>query len=74
MKITSITGKTGNYNPNSEGDKKALPLVLGFIAGLAKTACPALLPVANNTLLHQPAGYGPAPVAPVIPDGTTALV
>jgi len=74
MKITNITVKTGNHKPNSEGDKKALPLVLGLIAGLAKTACPALLPVANNTLLHQPAEFNPAPVVPVMPDGTTALV
>ena len=55
MNITDITGKTGDNNPNSKGDKKALPLVLGFIAGLAMTACLALLPIANGILLPQPA-------------------
>ncbi len=74
MKITNITGKTGNHIPNSEGNKKALPLVLGFIAGLAMTACPALLPVANDALLPQPAELNPAPFAPVMRDGTTAFV
>ena len=74
MKITSITGKTGNYNPNSEGDKKELPMVLGFIAGLAKTACPALLPLATNTLLHQHVEFYPTAGAPVMPGGTMALV
>jgi hypothetical protein len=63
MKIINITGKNGNHNPNSQGDKKVFPLVSGFIAGRVKTACPALLPVANEALLP-----------PVIPDGTTALV
>ena len=74
MNITNIIGKTGDRNPNREGDKKVLPLVLGFIAGLAKTACPALLPIVNDALLHQPAEFGPVPGAPVMPDGTTALV
>jgi len=74
MNITNITGKTGNYIPNSEVDKKALPLVSGFIAGLAMIACPALLPVANDALLPQPAELNPAPFAPVMRDGTSALV
>lgn len=74
MKITNTTGKTGNHKPNSEGDKKALSLVSGFIAGPVMTACPALLPIANGTLLPQSAEFNPAPVVPVMPDGTTALV
>ena len=53
MNITNITGITGNHNPNSEGEKKVLLLVSGFIAGLAITACPALLPIANGILLPQ---------------------
>jgi|GEM_PF-5762877 len=66
MKITNITGRTGNQYPNSEGDKKAISPVLGFIAGLAMTACPTLLP--------QPAEFNSAPVAPVMPDSPTTLV
>ena len=61
MNIINITGKTGDNNPNSEGDKKTLPLVVGFIAGLAMTACPALLPIANGILLPQPAELNFAP-------------
>lgn len=74
MKIANITGMTGKHIVNGERTRNTLPLVFAFIAGLVVTACLALWPMSNDTLLPQPTETNPAPRAPAMPYDNMALV